>query len=189
VHWGYAAMPGNLTAEEWTAIGTWATAAILAITLGIVVWQVREAQKLRREQFRPWVTISFHFRSSIAFIAIRNIGTTAAQNLRLRFEPELVTTLEGGIGDIALLRGEPIPVLAPGEERLILLDQVPDRLKSNLPSRHTAYVEYADHERRPLPPEQFVLDFGLLKGAIHPDKGMHDLVEAAQGIRAGLRPR
>src|SRR5687768_10844185 len=90
----HAAVLVALTPEEWTAVGTGATAAILAVTLGIVLWQVLEARKLRREQFRPWVTTSFHFRSSIALIAIRNIGTTAARDVRIRFEPELVTTLE-----------------------------------------------------------------------------------------------
>lgn len=73
-------------------------------------------------------------------------------------------------------------MLVPGEERLILLDRVPDRLNSELPRKHTAYVEYKDHRGRKLSTEQLVLDFGLLDGARLPDKGMHDLVEAVKKI-------
>ncbi len=81
---------------------------------------------------------------------------------------------------------EETPVFVPGEERLILLDKVPDRLDSDLPRRHIAHFEYSDHRGHELPVEQFVLDFGLLDGARLPDKGMHDLVEEAQKIRERL---
>lgn len=164
-----------------------ATGVILGVTLVYVILQVREAQKLRREQFRPWVTVSFHFRSIIAFIAVRNLGTTAARNIRIQFEPELATTLSGGVGKVARFT-ETTPVLVPGEERLVLLDRVPDRLKSDLPKRHTAYVEYSDHQGRKLEPEEFVLDFDLLEGEILPDKGIHDLVEEVRKTREKLRP-
>jgi hypothetical protein len=163
-----------------------ATAVILAITLVYVILQLREAEKLRREQFRPWVTVSFHFRSIITFIAVRNLGSTAARNLRIRFEPELASTLNGGVGEVAMFT-ETTPVLVPGEERLVLLDRVPDRLESDLPTQHTAYVEYSDHEGRKLPAEEFVLDFGLLGGARLPDKGMHDLVEEVRKAREQLQ--
>lgn len=176
----------TLSADEWTAAGTMATAVILGITLVYVILQVREAQTLRREQFRPWVTVSFHFRSNIAFIAVRNLGSTVARNLRIRFSPELVTTLSRGVGEVAMF-AETTPVLVPGEERLVLLDSVPARLASDLPMRHTAHVEYSNHQRRELEPEEFVLDFALLKGGILSDKGMHDLVEEVRKTREKLQ--
>lgn len=163
-----------LNSESWTALGTWATFLVLLVTLIYLARQVRE-------QFRPFVTVSFHFRSVIAFISIQNLGSTPARDLRIRFEPELASTLSGNVGDIAML-DEATPVLAPGEQRLILLDRVPDRLDSDLPRRHTAHVEYRNHRGRKLPSEQFVLDFGLLDGARLPDKGMNDLVEAVSQI-------
>ena len=165
-----------LSAQDWTAIGTIATTVILATTLGFVGWQVLEARKLRREQFRPWVVVSFHFRSIIAFASIQNVGRTAARNVRIRFDPPIASTLDLVDGEVAMLR-EPIPQLAPGEERLLLLDRVPDRLKSALPRSHDVHVEYADHNNRRLPADAFVLDFNLLDGARLPDKGMNDLVE------------
>lgn len=158
----------------WTAAASWATFVVLLLTLVYIERQVRD-------QFRPWVTVSFHFRSIIAFIAVRNLGNTPARNLRIRFEPELTSTQYGDVGDVAML-SEETPVLVPGEERLILLDRVPDRLDSELPRRHTAYVEYKDHRGRRLSTEKFILDFGLLDGARLPDKGMHDLVEAVKKI-------
>ena len=73
--------------------------------------------------------------------------------------------------------------MAPGEERLILFDRVPDRLRSELPKRHDVFVEYSDHRGKQLPTERFVLDFALLDGARLPDKGLHDLVEEMSRIR------
>ena len=165
--------------ETWIAMGTWATFIVLLVTLLYVARQVKE-------QFRPWVTVSFHFRSVIAFIAVRNLGNTPARNLRIRFEPELVSTMNNDFGEVAMLREE-TPVLVPGEERLVLLDKVSDRLDSELPRRHTAYVEYSDHRGRRLPTEQFVVDFGLLDGARLPDKGLHDLVESVNRIGDRLK--
>lgn len=158
----------------WAAAASWATFVVLLVTLAYIARQVRE-------QFRPWVTVRFHFRSIIAFIAVRNLGNTAARNLRIRFEPELASTQYEDVGDVAMLTEE-TPVLVPGEERLILLDRVPKRLDTELPRRHTAYVEYRDHRGRRLSTEKFILDLGLLDGAQLPDKGMHDLVEAVKKI-------
>lgn len=176
------ATTGAINAAAWTAIGTWATCLVLLATLLYVVKQLREARELRREQFRPWVTVSFHFRSNIAFIKVKNLGNTAARNIRLRFDPELVTTRSDGIGEVPMLNEE-TPVLVPGDERLLLLDSVSDRLNSELPQRHTAHVSYSDHRGEELPPELFVLDFGLLDGTRILDKGLHDLAEEVIKIR------
>lgn len=165
-------------AEAWAAIAAWATFLVLLVTLVYAARQVRE-------QFRPWVTASFHFRSVIAFIEVKNLGNTPARNLRIRFEPELVSTLDSDFGQVAMLN-DITPVLVPGEHRLILLDKIPDRLRSELPRRHTAYVEYSNRRGRKLKTEKFVLDFGLLNGAILPDKRMHDLVEVVSKIGKSL---
>jgi hypothetical protein len=177
----------SLSAQDWTAIGTGATALILGVTLILVVWQVLEARELRREQFRPWVTAIFHTRGrAIAFVAIRNLGSTVARDVRVHFDPELATTLPGGIGKVAMLE-EAIPVLAPGEERLILLDRIPDRMKrDDLPRRHTANLTYRDHRGHRLGPEQYVLDFGLMEGVRFSDETMHDLVIEVRRLRKAL---
>jgi hypothetical protein len=178
-------MIGAIGAETWTAIGTWATCLVLLATFVYVVRQLREARELRREQFRPWVTVSFHFRSNVAFIKITNLGNTAARNISLRFDPELVTTRSEGVGKVPML-AEETPVLVPGDERLVLLDSVPARLQSELPQRHTAHVSYSDHRGEPLPTEEFVLDFSLLDGTKILDKGLHDLAEEAIKIRKAM---
>jgi hypothetical protein len=180
-------MIAAIGAAAWTAIGTWATGAVLLATLVYVVGQLREARQLRREQFRPWVTVSFHFRSNVAFIKIKNLGNTAARNVSLEFDPELVTTRSESLGEIPMLTEE-TPVLVPGDERLVLLDSVPARLQSELPQRHTVHVAYSDHRGEALEPEDFVLDFRLLDGTKILDKGIHDLVEEAIRIRKAISP-
>ena len=178
-------MIGAISTAAWTAIGTWATCLVLLATFFYVVRQLREAKELRREQFRPWVTVSFHFRSNIAFIKIKNLGNTAARNISIRFDPELVTTRSDGIGEVPMLNEE-TPVLVPGDERLLLLDSVPDRLGSELPQRHIAHVSYSNHRGEELPAEVFVLDFGLLDGTRILDKGLHDLAEEVIRIRKAM---
>jgi hypothetical protein len=178
-------MTGAIGAAGWTAIGTWATGAVLLTTLVYVVRQLREAREVRREQFRPWVTVSFHFRSNVAFIKIKNLGNTAARNVSLKFDPELVTTRSEDLGAIPMLTEE-TPVLVPGDERLVLLDSIPARLQSELPQRHTAHVTYSDHRGEELPAEEFVLDFNLLDGTKILDKGIHDLAEEAIKIRTAM---
>lgn len=66
-------------AGAWAAAAAWATFVVLLLTLAYVARQVRD-------QFRPWVTVSFHFRSIIAFIVVRNLGNTPARDLRIRFD-------------------------------------------------------------------------------------------------------
>lgn len=183
--------PASVSADVWIAAGTWATVLVLAGTLVYAIKQVGEAQELRRQQFRPWVTVSFHFRSNIAFIAVKNLGSTAAHDVRIRFEPELVSALrkQNELAEVAMFN-EPIPTLVPGEERLAHFERTSDRLSDeSLPLRHRAFVEYTDHRGEPLEPDQFVLDFGSLMGGNLPDKGMHDLAEAVIKIEKKLSGR
>jgi hypothetical protein len=179
-----------ISSETAVATGTWATVLVLTATLVYVVRQVGEAKATRREEFRPWVTVSFHFRSIIAFIAIENHGRTAARNVRIRFEPALVSTLRSKdeLDEIAMF-SEPIPTLVPGERRIAHFDRTSDRLSNDsLPLRHRAFIEYTDHQGRRLEPDEFVLDFGSLKGANLPDRDMHDLAEAVIKIEKKLEP-
>ena len=118
-------------AETWTALGTWATCLVLLATLIYVAGQLHEARELRREQIRPWITVGFHFRSNIAFVAVKNLGSTVARDVRISFEPELVSGLEQF--QEATLYKEVTPAFVPGEERTTLLDRVSDRLQSDLP--------------------------------------------------------
>jgi hypothetical protein len=61
----------GLTAQEWTAIATGLLALTALAALLFAGWQVLETRKLRLQEFRPWVTVGFHFRSNIAFVVIR----------------------------------------------------------------------------------------------------------------------
>lgn len=178
-------LAGLLSAAQWTAIGTWTTAIILLATLIYAALQVREMRTLRREQVRPWIVVRFHLRSIIAFIAVENLGTTVARNVRLQFEPPLESTLGPRIRDAALL-AEPIPNLAPGERRLALVERMPDRLESELPLRHKVMVLYQDHNGKELPAETFHLDFASYRNDIIPDKSIHDLATELEKVREVL---
>ncbi len=166
----------GLTAADWTAIGTWATVVVLLTTALAAFLQLRE-------QFRPWVTVDFHFRSNIAFIAVKNIGNRPAYDIRLRFEPELVSTLDRvRFNEVAMIRDR-IPVLVPGQARMTLFDRVSDRLRvAKLPESHRVFVDYRSHRERSYGPYEFVLDFASLDGATLPDKNVNDLVGAVERL-------
>ncbi len=174
-----------LTTESWIAIGTWATFAVLFVTACFVGWQGSKLARQVREQFRPWVTVGFHFRSNVAFIAVKNLGNRAAYDIHIRFEPPLVSALiEQEVLDEVAMFHDPIPILVPKEERFALFDRTADRLKAeHLPMQHRCFVEYKDHRGKKLGQDEFVLDFAHLVGGTLPDKNIHDLVEAVQALR------
>lgn len=173
-----------MAAEGWTALGTLGTLLVLMISAVFAGLQLRE-------QFRPWVTVDFHFRSIIAFVAIKNLGNRPAHDIRIRFEPELVSTLvdSSEFSEVAMF-SEPIPTLAPHQERFVLFDRVPDRLDTaELPKRHRVFVEYTTKPGggRRLGPYEFVLDFAHLRGGVLPDRNVHDLVGAVEELAAAMK--
>lgn len=101
----------------------------------VVAWrQVREARRLREEQQRPFVVIDFEVeRGYIAFLAVSNLGTSLARNVRFNFEP----TLESAIPSVALDKMKMLnagtSTLAPGKKIRTFFDMGNRRGKTDLP--------------------------------------------------------
>lgn len=120
----------SITAEQWTAAGTWATVVVALVATTVGLRQVREARRLREDQAQPYVVASMEQNPtspSIIEIAFQNYGTTAARNIHVTSTPTLrCTDRDGGVQDVWV--PDVIPMLAPGQEWRTFWDDGPLRL-------------------------------------------------------------
>lgn len=110
-----------MRAEVWAAIATVLTFFVIAYTALIARRSLTEADRLRREQSRPYVWVGFDNRSIVLYVAIENLGRTLARDVRLTFTPELRSSLDSpnAVGDFL---PDGIPVLPPGKKLWYLFD-------------------------------------------------------------------
>ena len=120
----------SITAEQWTAAGTWSTVVVALVAATVGLRQVREARRLREDQAQPHVVAIMEQNltaPSIIEIAFRNYGTTAARNIHVMSTPKLrCTDGHGGVQDVWV--PDVIPMLAPGQEWRTFWDDGPLRL-------------------------------------------------------------
>lgn len=157
---------------------------VLLATAVVVVLQLREATRLRRERTRPWVIVHFEFQSILAELVVRNIGPTVARNVRVRFEE----TPQSAIADLSWLEESALfsgamPVLPPGHEVRTTFDRVPDRLEKDLPLAYDVEVSYDNSQGRALGPETYPLDLRPYIGTRTPRRGLAELADSAEGVR------
>lgn len=187
----------HLSPEGWTAIATWVGACV-AVAVGIAAAtvgnrQLSEARRLRREQAQPYVVV---FTDSSGGdprhldLVIKNVGKTAATNVRMVFSAPL---------ESAVLRGHPnhspvktparIPVLVPDQEWRTFWDFTPARDEAkDLPEHYTATVTFDDSQGQTVGSYTFEIDWRVLI-----DRGfitvynLHDVATALREISEVLR--
>jgi hypothetical protein len=129
------------TADEWSALAGWATAAVALIAGGVAVGQLGEARRLRLEQAQPYVVVFMEASAAGSWyvdLVIRNFGTTATHDVRLEIEP--APHRHAGRSGVVWLP-ESIPVLVPGQEWRTFWD-TGQRMDPSRPK--TAHCERAD---------------------------------------------
>jgi len=139
-----AAWPWEWSPSAWAALTFFA----LAVAAFVAWRQVKEAQRLREEQARPFVIIDFHAFQTIAELTITNIGATLARNVTFKFTPPLVTTHDnspGGRGNLMNLNifKNGIPSLPPNKQMKLFFDQFPARIQAELPLTYEVEVSYS----------------------------------------------
>lgn len=187
----------HVSPEAWTAIATWVGACV-AVAVGIAAAtvgsrQLSEARRLRREQAQPYVVV---FTDSSGGdprhldLVIKNVGKTAATNIRLVFSAPL---------ESAVLRGHPnhspiktpdrIPVLVPNQEWRTFWDFTPARDEAkDLPEQYTATVTFDDSQGHAAGSYTFEIDWRVVL-----DRGfvtvynVHDAATALREISEILR--
>lgn len=170
------------TAEEWSALAGWVTAAVASIAGGVAVGQLGEARRLRLEQAQPYV-VAFMDPSPAGSwyvdLVVRNFGVTAAHDVRVEIKP--APHRHAGQGGAVWLP-DVIPVLVPGQEWRTFWD-TGQRTESDLPDRHEAMVTFSDSQRRELPPLRSLLDWGVFENRSTIDiYGIHHAAKALRQI-------
>lgn len=182
----------GLTAEEWTAIGTVATALIALGAAIFALLQVHELRRTREEQARPFVVVDIQpgkAWSNLLDLIVENIGTTAAHNVKIMFDPPLLQTKDDGypIGESVLLT-EGVAMLPPGRRIRAFFDASHERSKSDLPMRYDVTVALEDARGRRQPDQRYVIDLRYLYGLTEVrEYGLHDAAKSMREIEKAVR--
>ncbi|MCS5493266.1 hypothetical protein [Curtobacterium flaccumfaciens] len=108
-------VPGMPTPDEWQAV--WGLLGLIVATVAAFIALIQFGQSIvnQREQSRPMIAVDLHFRSNIITVEVKNVGATAARDIRLAW------SAVPAIGDdkvrTAFMRrlvDNPLVFLAPG---------------------------------------------------------------------------
>jgi hypothetical protein len=182
-HW-LLAWPVWLSPWDWTTTD-WAgvTCAVLVAAALVALRQVREARRLREAQAQPFVVVDFEVdtHDQAIHIVISNIGGTMARDVKLKFEPELTSSLDSHGGNVVPPRDlkpfrDGIPSLPPGKRIPIMIDMFTQRDADKYPDVYTVEISfYAPALRRDLRDDS-VLDLGIYRNVLHATRrDIHDI--------------
>lgn len=181
-----------LTAEDWTAIGTVVTAAVAVLAAGFAALQVRELRRTREDQTRPFVIVDIQpgpAWSNLLDLVVENIGSTAARDVQISFDPPLQQSKDDGypIGESALI-SEGIRMLPPGRRIRAFFDASHDRIKTDLPMRYDVTVRLKDARGRAQPDQNYTIDMGYMYGTTQVQEyGLHDAAKAISEIQKTVK--
>lgn len=197
----------GLTADAWTAIGTWSLAAVAVGAVLPALGQLREMRRTREDELRPSVVVSLEPTTAsrqMINLVIENIGRTTAHDVRLTFDPPIATTVNEppyALDDSALIR-EGVPTMPPGHRITTLFEHGPSyaKVKDEAPACYTVTVRLKDGRGREQAAQVFVLDLRHLMslqyieelGVHHAVRALRDILkvmERSLGRRSGLPVR
>lgn len=174
----------NLRAEWWSVIGVWFT-GVITVALALFAWrQISQNRQQRDDQTRPFVIVDFHFRNLLVSLSVSNIGRTAATDVRVQLDEEIVSAAELASWQRSGPFGEGVSLFAPGREMRFPMDMYSDRATAKLPMRFSGTVRYrrARREGEEIC-EDFVLDLSAYAESLLAPKDLHDLVTELESFR------
>jgi hypothetical protein len=186
---------GSWTPEQWSATAEVATAIVALCAAFVGLRQLRESQALRlqqeqdalsirRERAQPYVAVSMEPLMAVdpkfQELVIKNFGATAAYNVQIESQPEIVREWDGGSQKVPLPL---IPTLVPGQEWRTLWDFFPSRHSAGLPERHEVKVRFEDSHGEPFV-FAYTLDWAMNLDRLSVDAyGVHHGVKELQKVR------
>lgn len=192
---------GSWTPEQWSATAGVATAIVAFGAAFVGLRQLREAQALRlqqehdalsirRERAQPYVAVFMEPLKAVdpkfQELVIKNFGATAAYNVRVESEPEIVREWDGDSQKVPL---PVIPTLAPGQEWRTLWDFFPRRHPAGLPDRHDVKVRFEDSHGESFE-FAYALDWAMNLDRLSVDTfGVHHGVKELKKLREQLGKR
>jgi hypothetical protein len=125
------------------AAAAFASALILLGAVLVARRQLRKARRLREAQFRPFVVVDLFVKQPpLVYLTITNVGPVQAKNVRVRFTPPIVSSMDDRgtpVSELQIFR-EGIAYLAPGKEHRTLWDTVLGRWEQDDASRMTERI-------------------------------------------------
>lgn len=185
--------PFGMSPEQYMAGASWITAIATVATLAVVIFtaryaarQVNEAKELRRAQFRPYVVVSIDIEQQMLFmLAVENVGTTPAHNVRVLFQEPPRSTMKE-IEEVRFLK-EPTPTMPPSAKFRAYWESSMTVFSENqpypYPMSYAVDVTYEDHHGHEFGPERYILDFRVYEGQAAGLKGMSELVKTLEKIQ------
>ena len=161
----------------WVAAAAIAQTIIVAAAAIFAYGQVREAQRTREEQSRPFVVVDFDISDlPMVFLTISNLGRTIARRVRIEFNPPLARSLDnrapteqekeagGPLPPLVPFEvfTEEIPSIAPGKVIRTFFDSMMQERCEDLPEAYQVMVVYND-DRGASHTEDMPLGFGGYK--------------------------
>lgn len=151
--------------------------------------QASREQRLREEQARPFVVVDFEpspVWGNIINLVVQNVGKTLAKNVRLTFNPPLVSSTAGNDGynfqESNLLK-HGIPAMPPGKRFEALFDMSHDHIQAGLPMSYEVRVDLEDSQGRQQEALEYVLDLNFRYGVRRVEsKSIHDLAKSVKKI-------
>jgi hypothetical protein len=187
-----ASWPVWLSPWDWSS-SDWAGLTFLVlVAAAIVAWrQVKEAQRLREEQARPFVVIDIEPWNPFVDLKITNLGKTVAQDVQFQFKPQLISVKDEQHGlvpvaELNLFRNG-IASLAPGKQITLWFDRYPERVEQGLPDRYDVRISYSGPSGKQYA-ETTVLDLGMYRDIGEITRyGIHDVHNRLKEISSTLK--
>lgn len=163
--------------------------ASLAITAAAItgLFQLREARKLRLDQIRPFVVVSFSPSILIKF-EISNIGPVPAKHVKVVTEPRLDGNSDYFRPELISALNDGLPILMPGQTLKFNFDQSSNRFNSK-PSKINRYdvtVNYWDVDLNREFNDCYVLDIGSFEGVSIVPEGIESVSSTLDRIKTIL---
>jgi hypothetical protein len=159
---------------------------VVVVAAALFAWsQLTEARGLREDQTRPFVIVDLDSQVRPFFdLVVKNIGTTMAREVKIRFEPELQSSLDDFDPGKLKMFNDGISTFPPGKEIRTLFDSGPQRFNADLPDVYEVTVTYKDARGRKDFEETMHVDFGLYwdRTNIH-IHGVHEVAKEVKKIR------
>jgi hypothetical protein len=181
----------GITALAWQAISTIVAAAAFVVALAIGWWQLSAAQKVRKEQARPYIVVDILpglASVKLLDLVVTNIGKSPAFDLTITFDPDPERAGEVGqftLKDARILK-EPTPMFAPGREFRMYFDHSVDRYQSDLPMSFKVTAKYRDSDDEWYT-ETATIDFDIYRNSAYIEVyGVHDGVKTLKDMAKTL---
>ncbi len=149
---------------------------------------VNEMRAQRQQQSTPFVVVFFDFNYSKNFIeiVIKNMGLGLAEMVRVKFNPQLESSLIKNMNE-AIWLTDGIGTLPPGSEFRTIFDSTIGRFEKDLALTYTANISYRDNYNDLNLSQTIVLDLSPYKNVIYSkENNIGDLCKIGDTLKGEL---